>query len=124
MKNIYPILYIFQLNKLAKNKQGFTLIELMIIVSVISILAVIAIPIYLRYVARAQVTEAINILGGAHPNLVEFVADYGRLPDDNEFQQFIPLSSSLTTQTKYIKFFKKVSNINYNGTILSSYVFI
>ncbi|PZO62898.1 MAG: prepilin-type cleavage/methylation domain-containing protein [Pseudoxanthomonas suwonensis] len=46
-----------------KKQQGFTLIELMIVVAIIAILAAIAIPQYQNYVARSQVTRAMGEAG-------------------------------------------------------------
>ncbi|KAB7780141.1 pilin [Xanthomonas sp. LMG 12460] len=42
-----------------KKQQGFTLIELMIVVAIIAILAAIALPMYQDYVAKSQVTAAL-----------------------------------------------------------------
>ncbi len=66
-----------------KKQQGFTLIELMIVVAIIGILAAIAIPAYQDYTIRAQVSEGLNLAGGAKAAVSEFTMDTGRFPTDN-----------------------------------------
>jgi len=63
-----------------KSQQGFTLIELMIVVAIIGILAAIAIPQYQDYVARSQASEALTLLGGAKTPVEEYVLTKGSFP--------------------------------------------
>ncbi|WP_085918496.1 pilin [Halomonas sp. CSM-2] len=65
-------------------QQGFTLIELMIVVAIIGVLASIAIPQYQNYTARAQVSEAFNLASAYKTTMSEFYAVRGRFPDSNE----------------------------------------
>ncbi len=63
-----------------KNQQGFTLIELMIVVAIIGILAAIAIPAYSDYTKRAKVTEGITQGASAKASVSEYVISQGVWP--------------------------------------------
>ena len=59
-----------------KKQQGFTLIELMIVVAIIGILAAIAIPAYQDYTRRAQVSEGLSLAAGVKTAVAD-VVHYG-----------------------------------------------
>lgn len=64
-------------------QKGFTLIELMIVIAIIGILAVIALPAYQDYTARAQVSEAFSLAEGQKSAVTEYYADKGAWPANN-----------------------------------------
>jgi type IV pilus assembly protein PilA len=63
-----------------KVQQGFTLIELMIVVAIIGILAAVAIPAYQDYTVRAKVAEPIGLLSSGKVGLYEAFSSEGSMP--------------------------------------------
>jgi type IV pilus assembly protein PilA len=64
-------------------QQGFTLIELMIVIAILGILMAIAIPAYQDYTVRAKVSEGLNVAGAAKLAVAETYQANGNWPTDN-----------------------------------------
>jgi type IV pilus assembly protein PilA len=97
-----------------KKQQGFTLIELMIVVAIIGILAAIAIPAYQDYTIRAQVSEGLNLSGGAKAAVTEYFQDRGVLPTNNAQAG---LAAAGEIQGKYVS----LVTVGANGVISITY---
>ncbi len=66
-----------------KKQQGFTLIELMIVIAIVGILAAIALPAYQDYTVRAKVSEAMVNLAEAKTTIAEFYSANNYFPEDS-----------------------------------------
>lgn len=63
-----------------KRQQGFTLIELMIVIAIVGILAAIALPAYQDYTVRSKMSEALAGIAEAKTTVAEYYASNGTLP--------------------------------------------
>ncbi len=82
-----------------KKQQGFTLIELMIVVAIIGSLAAFAVSAYQDYTIRAQVSEGLNLAGGAKEAVSEYFMDRGAYPTTNAMAG---LSAAASISGKYV----------------------
>ena len=70
---------IMKLNK-TQNKKGFTLVELLVVISIIAVLAGIATPLILRAQRSSARNEALNNAKGIAQGLIDFKNEYGAYP--------------------------------------------
>ena len=103
-----------------KLNNGFTLIEMMIVVAIIGIVATMAMISYNRNIANSQVSEALTLLGAARSSIDDQIAQDGAFPTDAELDnlavkqvgKFVSdMTSDETTTSIYATFGSNTSSL-------------
>ena len=88
-------------------QQGFTLIELMIVVAIIGILAAVALPAYQDYTVKAKVSEVMLAASSAKNAIAEYVNVHSEIPD----------AASVAIETQVSKY---VSGVAYASSVITA----
>lgn len=109
-----------------KVNKGFTIIGLMITITIIGILSAFAIPAYQNYIVRSQVAEAFSLSSGMKVALAEYYSTYGKHLNPIENFGIIPPQSGKYVQetkigynSKLISKFSDDANSNIKGKIIT-----
>jgi type IV pilus assembly protein PilA len=85
-------------------QQGFTLIELMIVIAIVGILAAVALPAYQDYTVRAKLSEIMVRGSEAKTSVAEYFAAKGVMPSDgNTFAPFNTVGAGKVSQVSWTK---------------------
>jgi type IV pilus assembly protein PilE len=81
-----------------KHATGFTLVELLIVVTIVGILSAVAIPAYSDYVTRGKVMEAVAQLADGRVNMEQYYQD------NRTYMDIAPITAPVPAASKYFTY--------------------
>jgi type IV pilus assembly protein PilA len=96
----------------SQNNNGFTLIELMIVVAIVGILAAIGAPAYQDYTAKAQVIDAISLISAYKNTVVDNAVQDGICPSNGNAAANIPAAGLISSRI--------VNKVDIGGAVMSA----
>ncbi len=107
-----------EVNIMKKIQQGFTLIELMIVVAIIGILAAIAIPAYQDYTVRSKISEIMGLVSSGKVTLFEEYSVNGTFPVQGATNAPVDLNGNAYVATSPImSLLSTLDNSQYTSTV-------
>ncbi len=82
------------LQKRLLNQEGFTLVELMVVVAIIALLAATALPQFRKYQAKARVSEAKLALASIYTAEESYMGEYGNFATCLSYMGYIPTGAA------------------------------
>ncbi|MDR3299676.1 MAG: pilin [Candidatus Accumulibacter sp.] len=107
-----------------RTQQGFTLIELMIVVAIIGILAAVALPAYQDYTKRAHVSEGLTLASAAKLGVTDFYAVNGAWPAANASAGLADGASIVGNAVTSVEIDAGKITITYNAKVTSGQTLI
>jgi type IV pilus assembly protein PilA len=87
--------------RILKNKNGFTLIEIMVVIAIIGILAALAVPKYQDYIAKTRIAEGLSLAAAAKLAITEVYSGKGATDMSEATQE--TFKSATTHSVKEVK---------------------
>ncbi len=100
-----------------RNRKGFTLIELMVVVAIIGILAAIAIPMYRTQQIKAKMTEGTRAVSSVASAIGDYYQDEGGFPDFAADLDVAGINNTLGVGVSTLRYIQAMTVTDLTGVI-------
>jgi len=104
------------MKKIIKNKKGFTLVELVIVIVIVGILSVISVPIYRGYVEKAMMTEGQVLIGAIGKAELAYHVEHGYFLSTNWTEYSPELDIDAGANKYFYQFYAQSGSSGYSAS--------